>query len=455
MLKAKVLVVDDEPDICDLVTMTLARMEVAACSAHSLSEAKQVLQKSNFDLCLTDMCLPDGDGIELVDYLQKHFPGIPAAVITAFGNVEGAVNSLKAGAFDYVSKPIDLNILRRLINTALKCVSDSDVDSHPSRNYQLHGKSSVIEALNQMITKVARSQAPVHIYGASGTGKECVARAIHANGPRADQPFIPVNCGAIPRELLESEFFGYKKGSFTGATKDQQGLFQAASGGTLFLDEVAELPLEMQAKLLRAIQERAIRAVGSQEEITVDVRILSATHQDLLAMVNAGKFRQDLFYRINVIHLQVPTLAERPEDIPLLAEQFMSCLNENNRFEPATLSPAAINALMTYPFPGNVRELENILERAVALSEKAKIDVSDLHLSDRVAAATRTEGGTESNVSLLEDNDDLPSYLDQVEKEAILHALEKNHWNKTKTAQALGISFRALRYRLKKLELEE
>lgn len=443
MKSQTVLVLDDEPDIRDLLSMTLARMDIDCETAGDLAEAKNKLNDQDYFLCLADMRLPDGDGIQFVEYIQQHKPDLPVAVITAYGNVEGAVNTLKAGAFDYVSKPINLDMLRSLVNTALQM---SQRQLYPeSAEQQLLGDSSAILALRQTIKKLSRSQAPVFIGGESGVGKELVAKLIHEQGPRADNPFIPVNCGAIPSELLESEFFGHIKGSFTGAMKDKQGLFQAANGGTLFLDEIADLPLHMQVKLLRAIQEKAIRPIGASQEIAVDVRILSATHKDLLQLVNDSEFRQDLFYRINVIEIHVPALRERQQDISVIAQSILHRLAQQNGVVEYCISPAAIEALLQYDFPGNVRELENILERAATLCEGSTIDVTSLQLPNSKNLP---------NTQQTDNDSDLDSYLENQEKQQILTALEETKWNRTAAAKLLGISFRALRYRLKKFGIE-
>lgn len=439
-----VLVVDDEPDILELVKMTLQRMDIACICAEDIASAKSCLAKHDYFLCLADMFLPDGEGTDLIAYIQERYPQLPVAVITAFGNVESAVSTLKAGAFDYVSKPVDLQILRNLVNTALT-LSKQSKDIQPQD--VLLGDSNAIEQLRIKIHKLARSQAPVFISGQSGTGKELVARMIHQQGPRADKPFIPVNCGAIPAELMESEFFGHVKGSFTGATTDKKGLFQAAEGGTLFLDEVADLPLHMQVKLLRAIQEKAVRPIGGRMEISIDVRILSATHKDLAALVEKEEFRQDLFYRINVIEMHVPSLRERPSDIPLLIEHILKRLAQQQAREKPTLSEASLKALKQYAFPGNVRELENILERAFTLCENNTIELADLQLPEFLQESGRQEA-TQSTGKAIDD------VLDTQERALIVAALERNKWNRTATAKELGISFRALRYRLKKLDIE-
>src|SRR5687767_9518 len=375
-----VLVVDDEPDLVELVSLTLSRMQLASLSAGDVATAKKLLKTQRFDLCLTDMRLPDGDGLDLLEWMNTHAPGVPCAVITAHGNVESAVRALKLGAFDFVSKPLDLGVLRRIVSTALKLSQAPETGVSTRTGSQLIGHAGSMERLREMILRVSRSQAPVHISGESGTGKELVARMIHGSGPRADGPFVPVNCGAIPSELMESEFFGHKRGSFTGAVTDKVGLIPSAEGGTLFLDEVADLPLHMQVKLLRVIQEKSVRPIGEQRESPIDVRILSATHKNLGELVANAKFREDLFYRINVIELRVPPLRERAEDIPHLADAIVRRLSRRLGADPPTISPDAIDVLQTFPFPGNVRELENVLERALALCDQKRIDVTDMQL---------------------------------------------------------------------------
>jgi len=442
------LIVDDEPDILELLDITLSRMNIKTLSAKNISQAKELLAQYSFDLCLTDMRLPDGNGIELIKHIQKNISNLPVAMITAHGNMEYAIEALKSGAFDFVSKPVDINILRNLVNTALK-LSDKPGEDDESEEQGLLGKSKAIIETRNKIQKLSRSQAPVYIHGESGVGKELVAKLIHEHGPRADKAFIPVNCGAIPAELMESEFFGHKKGSFTGATADKQGLFHAADGGTLFLDEVADLPLSMQVKLLRAIQEKAIRPIGSQEEILVNVRILSATHKNLKELTEKGEFRQDLYYRINVIELAVPSLRERPEDIPLLAKYFLHKIAEEWQTETPELDNNTLNALSEYSFPGNVRELENILERAMTLHENEIITLADLQLPSKSSEENKAKEDKVSSNEIL-----LDPTLQQKEKEVIQQALEKTRYNKTAAAKLLGISFRALRYRIKKLGIE-
>lgn len=448
-----ILIVDDEPDIRELLEITLSRMQLEPIAVASIKDAKQILSSQSFDLCLTDMNLPDGDGIELVGYIQSKFPKIPVAMITAYGSMDTAIKALKAGAFDFVSKPIDLKVLRKLVSGAL-LLSSKDIDEPSEHESRLIGNSDELQKLNSTIHKLARSQAPVYIRGESGVGKELVAREIHMQGPRKDQPFIPVNCGAIPTELMESEFFGHLKGSFTGASSDKQGLFEAAQGGTLFLDEVAELPLHMQVKLLRAIQERAIKPIGKQEEIKLDVRILSATHKDLAQEVDQGQFRQDLFYRINVIELPVPALRHRASDIKPLTTYILSNVADNYKIHNLQIDDAAIAKLSNYSFPGNIRELENILERAATLCNDERITTEDIHLpNDHPPELTKPlQDSDQSSITL--DQDQLEEYLEDKEKKAITAALEKTRWNKTAAAKLLGISFRQLRYRLKKLNLE-
>ncbi|MFC1683872.1 sigma-54-dependent transcriptional regulator [Pseudomonadota bacterium] len=443
------LIVDDEPDIRELLEITLGRMDIETRAAADLAQARALLQQERFDICLADMRLPDGNGLELVEEISRNHPQLPVAMITAHGNMEYAIQALKAGAFDFVSKPVDLQILRQLVEAALKLRTEHRPKPKPSKTTpssvpSLLGKSKAIESIRAMIAKLARSQAPVYISGESGTGKELAARLIHAQSPRAENAFIAVNCGAIPRELMESEFFGHKKGSFTGAVFDKEGLFQAAHGGTLFLDEVADLPLPMQVKLLRAIQEKSVRPVGAQQEMPVDVRILSATHKDLAALVHKGDFRQDLFYRINVIELHIPALRERREDIIPLAEQMLQRLAERNTTPAALLTDDAIQALHNYAFPGNIRELENILERAITLCEDHSIRREDLLLPE-CNPQQPTAPPTDRS---------LGDQLGEIEKQAIIQALEETRWNRTAAAKKLGMTLRALRYRLSKLGLD-
>ena len=445
MTRQKALIVDDEPDIRELLEITLGRMKLDTRSARNVKEAREWLAKEPFDLCLTDMRLPDGTGLELVQHILQRHPHVPVAMITAYGSLDTAINALKAGAFDFLTKPVDLGRLRELVGAALRLRS-ADGEELPVDS-RLLGDSPPMKTLRKQILKLARSQAPVYISGESGSGKELVARLIHEQGPRSEQPFIPVNCGAIPSELMESEFFGHKKGSFTGAIEDKQGLFQAANGGTLFLDEVADLPLAMQVKLLRAIQEKAVRAVGGQQELIVDVRILCATHKDLAGEVAAERFRQDLYYRLNVIELHVPALRERREDITLLADTMLKRLAEGTGLAPAKLDEDALQKLKSYRFPGNVRELENMLERAYTLCEDDCITASDLRLAD---SAPISEYG-EANLAQI---DNLEDYLESVERKLIMQALEETRWNRTAAAQRLGLSFRSMRYRLKKLGID-
>lgn len=443
MNDAKVLIIDDEPDIRELLSLTLSRMGLKTDVAATFKEGLHHINKHNYFLVLSDMRLPDGDGYEIVRYIQNHKPQLPVAIITAYGNVEGAVNTLKAGAFDYVSKPIDLAMLKSLVNTALEMYQRPE----PPMELLL-GDSPPMQQLRQNIHKLARSQAPVFIQGESGVGKELVARLIHAFGPRSEKPFIAVNCGAIPSELMESEFFGHKKGSFTGAFADKQGLFIAAQGSTLFLDEIAELPLSMQVKLLRAIQEKAVKPIGESNETPVDVRILSASNKNLQEEITAGRFRQELYYRIDVIELRVPTLHERASDIPILANSILSKFSKEQNRPPVKLSQECLNALMAYPFPGNVRELENILERAITLCNGNTIEMEDLQLPQE--AVSQIPVASNQATSPL----NLDKSLEEHEKELIMNALEKTKWNRTAAARLLGVSFRTLRYRLKKLGLD-
>jgi two-component system response regulator PilR (NtrC family) len=465
----RVLVVDDEPDIRELLVLTLGRMGLHVDAAATLGESVDRLAGAEYAFCLTDMRLPDGSGQELVEFCARHHPSMPIAVITAFGSVDAAVLALKSGAFDFVSKPLDLPALRRLVDQALRLARHGRDEGDGTRG-RLLGESPPMQQVRQLVAKVARSQAPVFISGESGVGKELVARMIHEQGPRRGGPFVPVNCGAIPGELMEGEFFGHVKGSFTGAHADKEGLFQTANGGTLFLDEVAELPLPMQVKLLRVIQEKAVRAVGGREEVPVDVRILSATHKPLAALVDSGAFRQDLYYRINVIELRVPPLRERREDIPLLAGHILDRIAPDWGVERPTLSPSALDALAAYEFPGNVRELENILERAVALCDGHTITIEDLHLprlapgaggsvvptghsTGAVAAPTAhaiAPAGATGGVP-----GSLVDYVENLERDAIMKALTETRWNKTQAAKRLGITFRALRYKLKKLGIDD
>ncbi len=431
------LVIDDEPDICELLAITLERMNIATDTCGDLATAKQALQTKRYQLCLTDMRLPDGDGLDLVEWMQQESLAIPVAVITAHGNVETAVRALKLGAFDFISKPVDLKALRKLIISALKLGIAGEGEA------RLLGESEAINSARKMIAKVARSQAPVHISGESGTGKELVARMIHEQGSRAAAAFVPVNCGAIPTELVESEFFGHKKGAFTGAVSDKAGLFQTAEGGTLFLDEIADLPLAMQVKLLRVIQEKSVRPVGGTAEIDVDVRILSATHKNLSQMVKHGQFREDLYYRINVIELNVPPLRDRGNDIVLLSNSILDKLANQMDIDNLVLTEPGKKKLMGYSFPGNVRELENMLERAATLCDDASITADDIHIK-----GGDTKGSDNSTEAVLGDK------LESVERDAIIKALEKCRHNKTAAAKELGLTLRALRYRIQKLNIQ-
>ncbi|GAA5525057.1 regulatory protein AtoC [Microbulbifer aestuariivivens] len=490
------LVVDDEPDICELLTLTLRRMDVHCHTAANLAAARHLLAEHTYHFCLTDMRLPDGNGLELVELIQRELDGqLPVAVITAHGNTDTAIGALKLGAFDFVSKPVDLERLRTLVQLALRLNRERDDRSASSAPQLLLGEAPAMHRLREQIAKVARSDAPIYISGESGSGKELAARSIHLRGARAEQPFVAVNCGAIPAELMESEFFGHKKGSFTGAHRDKPGLFQSAAGGTLFLDEVADLPLAMQVKLLRTIQEKAVRPIGGSEEIPVDVRILCATHKDLAQEVVAGRFRNDLYYRINVIEIAVPPLRERAADIPLLADTILRRIARAAGIPVPDLAPAALGALQRYKFPGNVRQLENILERAFTLCEDGVIREADLNLEQdatpaappppaqpqapspapaetssaaslAAAPASTVAGSTHASNALASLDQSrahydsghyssLDDYLEHIERQAIENTLQETRWNRTAAAQKLGISFRSLRYRLKKLGLED
>jgi two-component system response regulator PilR (NtrC family) len=432
----RVLVVDDEADIRELVDLTLSRMGLAADCVGSVGEALEALAGEKYALCLTDMRLPDGDGLAIVRHIGERFPQTPVAVITAFGSTDNAIAALKAGAFDYLAKPVGLEALRTLVRAALP-LSDEPADA-AGGDGQLIGRSAAMEQVRNLIAKLARTLAPVCITGESGTGKELAARLVHSGGARAAGPFVPVNCGAIPENLMESEFFGYRKGAFTGAQEDREGFFQAANGGTLFLDEVAELPLTMQVKLLRAIQERKVRRVGSTVEEPVDVRVISATHHDLQARMETGLFRQDLFYRLSVIGLRMPSLRERPADIPELVAAVLA-----RQAERVSVSDDAMSALKSYAYPGNVRELENILERAVALCSDRAIQVDDLQIR-----------ASESGESEMSGDEDLQTMLDRIERQTIVEALSKTRGNRTAAAKLLGVSFRSLRYRIERLNIE-
>jgi two-component system response regulator PilR (NtrC family) len=458
----RALVIDDEPDIRELLSLTLRRMQVEVETAGDHASAVRCLGAGSFDLVLTDMRLPDGNGLDIVQWIQQHRPGMPVAVITAHGNVETAVRALKLGAFDFLSKPLDLVALRKLIAATLK-LRDDDGAPHdetqpvvPPAAFKLLGQSRPMQQLRQMIAKVARSQAPVHISGDSGTGKELVARLIHASGPRRDGPFVPVNCGAIPSELMESELFGHKKGSFTGAVADKEGLIRSAEGGTLFLDEVADLPLHMQVKLLRVIQEKSVRPVGETREVPVDVRILSATHRKLDELVRAARFREDLYYRINVIELRVPPLRERLDDVPTLVDMLLDRVSRQIGVPRPQIGDEAMDKLLSYSYPGNVRELENILERAVTLCSHGRIDPEDIQLKQGqllVDLPDLTARG--SNLASEEMGaDGLEGQLESIQREAIVRALEQTRYNKTKAAELLGMTFRQLRYRVKKLGID-
>jgi two-component system response regulator PilR (NtrC family) len=449
--EAQVLVVDDEPDIRELLELTLVKMGLGVESVGTVAEAKERLKSERFDLCLTDMRLADGEGLELVRHIAGLGADLPVAVITAFGSTENAVAALKAGAFDYVSKPVGLEQLRALIKSALSLPSRTDL---PAKGERLLGESAPLVQIRALIAKLARTQAPVYISGESGSGKELAARLIHDNGARRDKEFVPVNCGAIPDSLVESELFGYRKGAFTGANEDRNGFFQAANGGTLFLDEIAELPLHTQVLLLRAIQEKRVRKVGSTHEEPADVRIICATHQSLGALVEAGRFRRDLYYRLNVVELVMPPLRDSRDDIPLLAANILRRIAAQNGVAAPRLSKAALEELMRYDFPGNVRELENLLERALALSGAEELSPEDLALH-RIAPEERVLSGSPAKAGAAASDAPLPAYLDRLERDAILEALGKTGFNRTAAARMLGITFRQLRYRMQRLGIKE
>lgn len=450
-----ILIVDDEPDIIELLELTIARMGMDVSSAKCVRDAKQLLQLRQFQLCLTDMRLPDGEGLELVKYIAQHCADLPVAVITAHGTTENAVAALKAGAFDYLPKPVSLKQLRDLVKSAL---SLPPVSSEPVSHVQqraLLGESEPMRQLRATIDKLSRSQAPVYISGESGSGKELAARMIHERSARHKQPFVAVNCGAIPENLMESEFFGYKKGAFTGADKDHDGFFLAANGGTLFLDEVADLPLTMQVKLLRVIQEKQVRRIGETHEKSVDVRIISATHKKLSQCVEAGQFRQDLYYRLNVIELNMPALREMREDIPLIAQAILAKLCREAGRSACILKNDALAMLMDYDYPGNVRELENILERTLALCFDSEIGKDELQLPHKANMVQETSFTMTMHSSDLGVNLPLQDYLDRLEKDSIVKALNENRYNRTKAAKTLGITVRSLRYRMERLGLNE
>ncbi|MEP7155054.1 MAG: sigma-54 dependent transcriptional regulator [Betaproteobacteria bacterium] len=474
MTTKHVLIVDDEADIRELLVLTLMRMGIEAEAARNCEEAFARLNERSFDLCLTDMRLPDGDGLSVLAHIAAHHGNTPVAVITAYGSTDNAVSALKAGAFDYISKPIQLKQLREVITSALNLPmpsgerndrvrrspasergNNSTAHASPENTLangagpRLLGESAPIQRARDMIEKLARSQAPVYIAGESGTGKEVAARLIHSGSARRDAPFIAVNCGAIPENLMESEFFGYRKGAFTGADSDKEGFLHAAVGGTIFLDEVGDLPLAMQVKLLRVIQEKKVRKLGDTAELPVDFRIISATHKNLAEKVTAGEFRQDLFYRLNVIELKMPGLREIPEDIPLMVTLMLERIAKQSGVPQVPLGEDALRALKGYDYPGNVRELENILERAMALCDGKLIREADLYLTEGSAIS-----GSANSVMAGERTLPLHEYLDQIEREQILKALELTRFNKTAAAKVLGITFRSLRYRLDRLGID-
>lgn len=482
-LNAPVLVVDDEEDLRDLIEMTLVKMGLEVDTAEGVTSAKKKLDSQSYALVLTDMRMPDGSGLEVVEYLQEKNLDIPIAIITAYGNADQAVMALKAGAFDYIQKPVTLAQLRSLVKSALKVheiaapAADTQTESHTPENTaqattptpsaaqanvdfpRLRGESMLLADVKRMIAKLAKSMVPVHITGESGTGKEQAARSIHEHSPRKDGPFIAVNCGAIPENLMESEFFGYKKGSFTGADADREGFFQSANGGTIFLDEVADLPLTMQVKLLRAIQERAVRRIGESKETPVDIRIVSATHKDLAKEVEEGRFRQDLYYRLNVVSITMPALRELRDDLPMLLEHLLA---KSFMGEDVKLSDAAKKQLLHYNYPGNFRELENILERAIALASDGVIETDDLQINTHELIVDEEDEFAEQldmgDITRLSHHFDLgkntlEEYLDEVERSILEQALAATKFNRTQAAKLLGISFRSMRYRLDRLEI--
>ena len=450
--KKLALIIDDEPDLLSLLAISLGSMGIETVKAENISSAKQQLGEHRFDLCLTDLRLADGSGLEIIEHVGQLQGNTPIAVITAFGDPATAVKALKAGAYDYVCKPLEIEDLESLVKNALQHSAANGRKSEPGGEQNEHeksvvllGKSDAIATIRSIIGKVARNLAPVLISGETGTGKELIARMIHQQSARADDPFIAVNCGAIPKELMESQFFGHKKGSFTGAHKDTAGLFQAAWGGTLFLDEVAELPLELQVKLLRVIQEKRLRAVGDTTEVSTNIRLISATHRDLNRMIDNGSFREDFFYRINVIPIHAPPLRSRREDISCLVENFTHRISQQHGFAPPDFTSGALAALASHDFPGNVRELENILERAIALHENQVITEPDIMLSS----------GPIANPLRRHDHSALPidNHILEVEKQRIRSALAENQGNITAAAKSLGTTFRSLRYRIKKLQI--
>lgn len=460
-----VLFVDDEEDLCTLMQMMLSRMGIETHVAYRLSQARKMLSEHQYDVCFTDLNLPDGNGLELVEEISQQYPQLPVAVLTAYGNMDIAIAALKAGAFDFVSKPIKQTHLEQLLQKALnKPISQQTLNEDALEQRMLIGQSLPIQQLRVTLKKIARSQAPVFITGESGTGKEVVANLVHRLSNRNEGPFIAINCGAIPADLLESELFGHKKGSFTGATQDKQGLIQSAHGGSLFLDEIAELPLNMQVKLLRAVQEKAIRPIGSETEIDVDFRVISASHQDLESLVQQGKFRQDLFFRIHVMDLVLPPLRERGQDILILAQHFIQKVSREWEIPAKALTPRAKEFLLTQYYPGNVRELRNIIERAITLSDEDYIDVqhlqsAPLRRSVQMQPPSSVDQLLTTSSELTLSSKKLPDeglelYLENIEKEILLNALNITHWNRTLAAKKLGMSFRSLRYRLKKFGLD-
>ena len=463
------MLVNDE-DFCHSMTMSLAHMNISLQYAYNIQQAKELLKSQHFDLCLTDLNLPDGNGIQLVQHISEYYPQLPVAVLTAYGNMNTVISALQAGAFDFVNKPLSQKSLEQLLekalNNSLKLLNNHQEQCQLEYK-MLIGQSKVIQQLRTTLQKISLAQAPVFITGESGTGKEVVANLIHRLSRRNQGPFIAINCGAIPNDLMESELFGHKKGSFTGAHQDKQGLILSAHGGSLFLDEIAELPLNMQVKLLRAVQEKKIRPIGSDQEIDVDFRIISASHQDLKLLLQQGKFRQDLFFRIHVMEIILPPLREREQDILLLANHFSDKITQDWGIPKKIFTPEAEVFLLAQYYPGNVRELRNIIERAVALADGPTIDVIHLQTTSLHQCNTQINLNTSERKDLNSSTinptpfpsayipvEGLEAYLEKIERELLLNALNLTHWNRTLAAQKLGMTFRSLRYRLKKFSLD-
>jgi len=451
--KPLLLLIDDEPDILEVLSLMISSFGFEVATAENVTKAIKSIDSLDITMCLTDMNLPDGLGVDVIEHISKRKPNVPIAVFTAHGNIELAVKCLQMGAFDFISKPVKSNDLKKLLEQGVKS-SKSSTNTKKKSTIVLDGTSDAIKTVRKQIYKIAKSQATVHISGPSGSGKELAAKLIHQQGHRSEGPFIAINCGAIPADLVESEFFGHTKGSFSGATSDTKGLFRAAEGGTLFLDEVADLPIEMQVKLLRTIQEKKVRPVGATTEYDIDVRLISATHKNLENLVQENEFREDLYFRINVIPLKMPSLSQRPEDITIISEVLLKKINNKNS-QQASLSSCAVDALQNHKFPGNVRELENILERACAFADNGVITENSLMLNDTSHNTQNETQRKDSSSSFKIGEDNINDFLEQAEKEAILAALEKTKGNKTKAAELLGISFRALRHKLTKIDTSQ